>query len=142
MKRLNQIDKAFVLKKTFLFEDLNLEQLFALASKIESHSLDKGEYIFKDNQSALHIYIIASGSIHLLNPKGELLTHLREGDIFGDEALLNDQTHQYQAKSAEKSHLLALTKKSLSTIISECPSVALNLLEAFARHIPFRHGVC
>lgn len=136
----NQIEKAFLLKKTFLFADLNLEHLLAIANKIDVQILDKNEYIFKNKQSALHIYIIAKGNIQLLDENNQILIELSEGDLFGDEALFNDQIHQYQAKCITKCHLLTLTKKHLTAIISECPTVAINLLEAFAKQITFRHA--
>lgn len=141
MKLPNDIEKAFLLKKTFLFADLSLEQLFAIANKIETLEIEANEYIFKNNQTALHIYIIARGNIDLISPEQEILISLGEGDLFGDEALFNDQVHQYLAKTTSKSHLLALTKKHLTAIIAECPSVAINLLEAFARQITFRHSL-
>ena len=140
MKLLNQIEKAFLLKKTFLFDDLNLEHLFAIASKLDLQILNANEYIFKNDQSPLHLYIIAKGTIQLLDPANNVLTQLGEGDLFGDEALFNDQQHQYMSKTITKCQLLTLSKKHLATIISECPSVAINLLEAFAKHIPFRHA--
>lgn len=140
MKLPNQIEKAFLLKKTFMFADLSLDQLFAIAAKLDVQVLDQNEYIFKNNQSALHIFIISKGTIELMNPNGDVLTRLSEGDLFGDEALFNDRIHLYQAKAATKCHLLTLTKKHLTAIISECPSVAINLLEAFARQITFRHA--
>lgn len=139
MKLPNQIEKAFLLKKTFLFEDLSLDHLFAIANKIDVLTLNEKEFIFKNNQSALHIYIIAAGQIQLIDKNDEVLIELSVGDLFGDEALFNDQVHQYHAKCTSKCHLLMLTKKHLTAIISECPSVAINLLEAFARQITFRH---
>lgn len=140
MKLPNQVEKAFLLKKTFLFAGLSLEHLFAIANKMDIVSLDKKEYIFRSNQSALHIYIIAKGKIELVDENNEILIELGEGDLFGDEALFNDQIHQYQARALTPCQLLTLTKKHLTAIISECPSVAINLLEAFARKITFRHA--
>lgn len=141
MKLPNQIEKAFLLKKTFLFADLNLEHLFAIADKIDIQELDKNEFIFKNNQTALHVFIIAKGSIQLIDADDQILIELGEGDLFGDEALFNDKSHQYKAKCTSDCQLMTLTKKHLTAIISECPSVAINLLEAFARQITFRHAV-
>ena len=140
MRLPNQIEKAFLLKKTFLFADLNLEHLFAIANKIEIQVLNRGDYVFKDNQNALHMYIIEKGQIQLIDKDSNLLIELGEGDLFGDEALFNDQLHQYQARCSSNCHLLTLTKKHITAIISECPSVAINLLEAFASQITFRHA--
>ena len=140
MRLPNQVEKAFLLKKTFMFADLSLDHLFAIANQIEILTLDKNEFIFKNNQSALHIYIIANGQIELMNENNDVLIELNPGDLFGDEALFNDQAHKYHAKSKSKCQLLTLTKKHLTAIISECPSVAINLLEAFARQITFRHA--
>lgn len=140
MKLPNQVEKAFLLKKTFLFSGLSLDHLFAIAHKMDIVTLEENEFIFKNNQSALHIYIIAKGKIELVDENNDTLIELGEGDLFGDEALFNDQIHQYQAKGLTSCQLLTLTKKHLTAIISECPSVAINLLEAFARKITFRHA--
>ena len=141
MKHLNLIEKAFLLKKTFLFADLELESLLSIAGNLESSNVKASQYMFKTNQSAFQLYIIESGTMVLLDSDDEPLIELNSGDLFGDEALFKDQVHQYHAQAKVDSRLLSLTKKHLTTIIAECPSVAINLIEAFARQVNFRHPI-
>jgi len=65
-----------------------------------------------------------------MNPFQELHT----GSFFGYEALFRDGKHCYHARAKTHGHLLAVTKKQLTVIIGECPSVAIRLLEAFSKH--------
>lgn len=131
MKTLNLIEKAFLLKKTSLFSEINLDNLVAIAEKLDSVSLGENQYIFQENQPPLFMYILAHGEIKLSTSH----TPLKPGDSFGEVALFKNQKHTSYAQALTECHLLALTKKHLSAIIAECPSVAIKLLEDFAKII-------
>ncbi len=138
MKHLSLIEKAFFLKKTKLFEELDLDLLLAVADKISQDIYDKGEKVFLPNQVANRIYFIAQGSVKLVGPAKENLTSLKKGDFFGDESLFNEKPRAYGAICSEDSLILTISRSHLHTIISECPSVAIALLRSFATLLPCR----
>lgn len=135
---LNLIEKAFLLKKTALFNELDLDLLLTIAEKLESCVLTKGGHIFQAGQEAKQMYLITQGRVHIFNPERVLIAELSEGEFFGDEALLNEKPRGYTALAASDLSLLTLSRSHLLTIISECPTVALGLLEAYAAKVPFR----
>jgi CRP/FNR family cyclic AMP-dependent transcriptional regulator len=138
MRNLNLIDKAFLLKKTALFGSLDLDILLSIADKMESLHYHPQDPIFQIHQDAHRMYLILSGHISICDSQGSEIAQLKAGDFFGDEAIFSEKKRAYSATSASRVELLALTRSHLLSIIQECPSVALSLLEAYANQQPFR----
>lgn len=139
MKPLSLIEKAFFLKKVKLFADLDLDLLLAIAEKLHDDDYDQGEKIFSHSQAANRVYLIVQGSVQILDEKMRPLAVLSASDFFGDESLFNEQTRSYSATCKSDAHLLALSRSHLLSVISECPSVAVSLLQLFAQQLPCRY---
>ena len=138
MKKLTLIDKAFILKKTPLFESLDLDLLLPIADKLTLLHFDTGDNIFSINDDAKRMYFIAKGTVEILSQEKQMISILEEDDFFGDEAIFSEKPRAYHAFSKKDSTLLALSRTNLLTIISESPSVAISLLQIYASLIPFR----
>lgn len=136
--KLNLIDKAFLLKKTSLFAALDLDLLLSIADKMESTSFRPSDTIFQLDQDAHRMYLIISGQVLILNRNKEQIAELSPGDFFGDESMFNEKCRAYGACCKTKVELLTLSRSHLLSIINECPSVALALLESYTTHLCFR----
>lgn len=136
--KLNLIDKAFLLKKISLFESLDLDLLLTIADRLELTIHRPGEFIFRCHQEAHQMYFIVSGRVLIQEEKGNKLAELLPHDFFGDEALFHETSRAYQAISIDTLTLLSLSRAHLFTILLECPSVAISLLEAYTHHPHFR----
>ena len=130
------IDKALFLKTTLLFEELEFDTALAVADRLESLELAKGETLFKEGDSAAGIYFVFEGSVRL-DASGHI-EELEVSDFFGDESLFADGPRAYSCESTEKSRLLLLSKTHLFTLLSECPSVATRLLCLYASQVSLR----
>lgn len=124
MKKIGLIDKAFLLKRTLLFANVDLDIILASADKLGVTTWDPEEVIFEKGDEATRMYFIAKGQVQC----GDTL--LGQASFFGDEALFNERPRAYKAHSVGDTTLLTLSKTNLMTIISECPSVAVGLLQA------------
>lgn len=133
------IEKAFFLKKVRLFSDLDLELLLAIAEKLHEDDYDSGEKIFGPGQVANRIYFIQEGIVQVCDERMKPFCELHPSDYFGDESLFNEQTRNYGVVCKTDSLFLTLSRSHLLSIISECPSVAVSLLQAYAQQIPCRH---
>jgi CRP-like cAMP-binding protein len=133
------IEKAFFLKKVRLFSDLELELLLAIAEKLHEDDYDAGEKIFIPGQVANRIYFIEEGSVQICDERMKPFSELGRGDYFGDESLFNEQPRSYAAFAKTDSLFLTLSRSHLLSIISECPSVAVSLLQTYSQQIPCRH---
>ncbi len=129
------IEKAFFLKKIRLFNELELELLLAIAEKLHEDDYDADEKIFSTGQVANRIYFIVEGQVEILDEKSRVLAKLNNGHYFGDESLFNEQPRAYAAICKTDTILLSLSRSHLLSIISECPSVAVALLQSYAKQL-------
>lgn len=138
MRRTTLIDKAFLLKKSPLFKDLDLDLLLSIAEKIQILEYKENHIIFNANQKAEHLFFIISGSVEVINLDQKSCAKLNENDFFGEESLFNERPREYTTKALSNALLFSLSRGYILKIIAECPSVALNLLRSFAEPIGFR----
>lgn len=132
------IEKAFFLKSLRLFNELELELLLAIAEKQHFDEYDAGEKIFSSGQVANRIYFIVQGEVEILDPNGKTLGIIGDLQFFGDESLFNEQPRAYCAICKKETHVLSLSRSHLLSIISECPTVAVALLQTYSQRMPCR----
>jgi signal-transduction protein with cAMP-binding, CBS, and nucleotidyltransferase domain len=133
------IEKAFFLKKTRLFNELDLEILLAIAEKLYEDAYDADEKVFTSGQVANRIYLIEQGVVQIFDEHHKLRCELQAGDYFGDESLFNEQPRAYAAICKTDTLFLTLSRSHLLSIISECPSVAVALLHSYSQLLPCRY---
>jgi CRP/FNR family transcriptional regulator len=139
MKPFSLIEASLFLKNVPLFRELELDILLAIADKIYQETYEKNDVIFDTNQKANKIYFIGKGKVWLMDEKKENKKILQQEEFFGEEPLFNRLPRTYQAIADEQTLILSLTKSHLLTIISECPSVAIALLESYTKQTKNRH---
>jgi CRP-like cAMP-binding protein len=138
MKPFSLIEKTFFLKKIRLFAELDFELLLSIAEKMHDDDYDANEKVFTAGQVANRIYFIAHGTVELTDSKMRPLGELSVGDCFGDESLFNDTPRAYAAVCKTDALLLTLSRSHLLSIISECPSIAVSLLQSYSQALPCR----
>jgi CRP/FNR family cyclic AMP-dependent transcriptional regulator len=138
MRPLNLIDKAFLLKKTRLFGSLDLDLLLTISDKMEILLFKKGAKIVNFDQEAHRMYLIVEGKVVIFDRHQKLLAELGSSEFFGDEAMFHEKPYAYQAMCLSDVTLLALSRSHLLSIIMECPTVAISLLETYTANITFR----
>lgn len=139
MKPPSLIEKAFFLKKVRLFSELEFELLLSIAEKVHEDDYDANEKVFTVGQAANRIYLIERGVVELFDDRGRTLIELEAGDFFADESLFNENPRAYGAICKTNAILYTLSRSHLLSIISECPTVAIALLQIYAGAIPCRH---
>lgn len=132
------IEKAFFLKSLNLFNELELELLLAIAEKQHFDEYDADEKIFSCGQVANRIYFIINGEVEIFDSQGKIITSIGSLQFFGDESLFNEKPRSYSAICKKDTHLLSLSRSHLLSIISECPSVAVALLQTYSQKLPCR----
>lgn len=133
MKPFSLIEKAFFLKKVKIFADLDLDLLLAIAEKLHHDEYDQNDHVFSLNQAANRMYLIVQGSIQILDERLRPVSELSAGDFFGDESIFNEQPRSYFAICKTDAHLLIMSRSHLMSVISECPSVAVALLQCYSQ---------
>lgn len=138
MRQLTLIDKAFLLKRTPLFGMLDLDLLLVISDKLETVQMDHDDYIFAVGEVATRMYFIVKGAIEIKDEQNRVLAQLRTPDFLGDESIFSEKPRGYSASAKTDALLLSLSKTNLLTIISECPQVAVGLLQCYTSYNKFR----
>ena len=86
------------LKEQPLFSALTLRELRILKRVLHERAYFPGEVIFKSG-SSIGFYMILSGEVHIFygdsqKEEKNLVNRLKQGDFFGEMALVQDQVYQ------------------------------------------------
>ena len=121
---MNLIDKAFLLKKTFLFASLDMDVLLSIADKSEDMLFKASSEIFSEGQPSFSLYVIAEGCVRIFAKEPAINTRLKPLDCFGEESFFNSKPREYSAEAITLVKTLVLNKGQFLSIVEECPSVA------------------
>ena len=138
MNTLTLIEKAFFLKRSLLFSELDLDLVLAIADKADERHFKTKETIFCLNQDAHRLYVIVEGGVTIYNEEQTPLTSLIPPDFFGDESLFNQEARGYSVEANKETILLTISRTHLIEIMLECPQVAICLIRDYAAVTTFR----
>lgn len=137
-----------VLEENILFRGLTTRELRFVASIVHIRNYRAGETIFNQGQSGVGMYIIESGTVsitaHPENREGHhdevTLTTLKEGDFFGELALVEEHGKRSASAIAQtESRLIGFFKPNLLDIIQRQPStgvkIAMSLSEVLGKRL-------
>ncbi len=110
------VDFAAVLRaanaigKSKLFKGLPPERLSSLASKFVPRALPAGTDVVKFGDEGHEFFLIARGEVEVLSGEGKLLTTLKDGDHFGEIALLRSVPRTATVRTTADCLVLALSR--------------------------------
>ena len=120
----NENDGLVKLLNSPLFRSLSankLQQLITSAQKVE---VDRDFVVIKDHSPATHLYIVESGYFSL-NPSDTtrhdddmmIANDLRSGDVFGEDAILDNGLYTYSVVAKSHGTLLKLSRSRIFDVI-------------------------
>jgi signal transduction histidine kinase len=130
--------KQFLNSLSF-FNDLNGQQIRAIAERANLAYFDTGFELFKQGDAANALYIVIFGFVTMMKEseqdgrimKDELFMYER-GRLFGELGLLVDQTRAASGIVTESSGLIILTRPKFQELVSEHPQIILSLFKYIA----------
>jgi len=130
---------AELLKEVPLFEELSLDDLETMSPLFIERKYKKGTILFFEGDPGDDFFIIKSGLVKIYRIdefKEIILALFREGDFFGDMALIHKQMKRSAtAETLEPTTLYVLQRSEFSRFLVKCPQLALKLLETLAERL-------
>ena len=121
-----------ILSNTSIFSGLPEDQLEKISSITVGRHLQKGESIFSEGDDGNGFFIVASGLVKIYKLSSEGKEHILHvfgpGEPFGEVAVFTGQPFPANAEAIAKSHLLFFPKSDFIRLISDNPSLSLNML--------------
>ena len=133
------MNKLELLKRVTAFSRLSDEQLVLLARSIGSQTFQRDEIIFHQGSICSTRYVIVVGQVRIYTTSAagqELtVTLFRDGDFFGEMALLDGQPRAASAEAMGHTTTLTLHRAAFLHTIDACPPIAASVLEVMAARI-------
>ena len=139
-----------ILSVTDIFDTFTETQLQLVAALCESQTYQTGDILLRENDQTTEMYVIARGGVEvIMNPtfvsndvtEGEMvvLTELRQGQVFGEVALVDQgmrsaTIHVSQANTV----LLRIARKRLMQLCDTYPELGYKLMKNLAADLAFK----
>ena len=126
------------LRENILFKDLSGRELRLVENIVNIRTYRPGEVIFRQGDAGVGMYLISKGSVNVyieeINPANSSVTTsqvttLKDGDFFGDLALVDpDNRRSASTIAAEETILIGFFKPDLVEIAERTPSAGVKIL--------------
>lgn len=124
------------LKANLLFKNLTDSELKLVESIINVRHYQPSEHVFHQNELGVGMYIICKGAVDIVaeqytdnDKKFSFITKLKEGDFFGELALVEyDGKRSASAYAVGETVLIGFFKPALLEIIKRNPTAGVKIL--------------
>ena len=124
----------------FLFERLSALQLERVAAIPGEQHIQKGQWLFREDEEANHFYLIKEGAIELLTVVDEKIeipismVRAKNG-CFGISALVPPFRYSLSARAADDSNLLVFRREDLEKLKQEDPGLVCIMMNNLAEKL-------
>lgn len=138
----DQADLREILKNIPLFSQLSKRDITSLFNIIHNRSYVAGEYVFHQGDPGIGLYIIREGEVRIERKleKNEVipLAKFRDGDFFGELALVDNEKRSASAIAESDVKLAVIFKPDLDDFISRFPKKGVKILQGIAHVVSVR----
>ncbi|MFO7839717.1 MAG: Crp/Fnr family transcriptional regulator [Desulfosalsimonadaceae bacterium] len=125
--------------RSVLFRDLPSHHLEAVAAISVEKRVEKNELIFAEGDQGKGFYIVENGQVKIyklsVEGKEQILHIFGPGEPFGEVPVFSGDVFPASAEAVEKSLLLYFPRDRFIGLITEDPTLALNMLAVLSRRL-------
>jgi CRP/FNR family transcriptional regulator, cyclic AMP receptor protein len=130
------LEARLFLGKLALFADLSEASLQTLARACQSTKVEKGQFIFFQDDPSEKVFLVRSGLISIIlesvDGRKLVINEMHSGDFFGELGPLTSQTRSSSAIARIDSELLVISRAVFMAILDVEPALVRHLLEMTA----------
>jgi CRP-like cAMP-binding protein len=124
------------LQKTVLFREFTRQEMDEFLDLLDPVTVEAGAVVVKQDEKGDCMYIVVSGQCRVLHHRGGdyvELAALKDGDFFGELALVDEGPRSADVIAVTDTALLKITQAVISAVAGVYPSAAFKLLIAIGR---------
>ncbi|MBO3458334.1 Crp/Fnr family transcriptional regulator [Aetokthonos hydrillicola Thurmond2011] len=135
----NQSEFVNFLNQTQMFQGLSQEHLGRISDIAIAQLYNKGDMIFHQGDEAKGFFVVKSGRVKVFKQsadgKEQILHVFGLGDHFAEVPAFDGKCYPASAAGIEKTELLFFPRTSFLELLEKQPTLAVNMLKSFARHL-------
>jgi len=124
--------KIKFIRKLAIFRDLSHDCLRTVATSLKQEFYSPGQYIVKSGAEGEEMFIIAHGEVEVSREE-QFLVSLKNGQVFGEIALVEKTTRNADVVSQTYSDLYVLTREDYFTITERFPELKERMLSIYQK---------
>lgn len=122
-----------------IFRGLSEDSMIQIRKIAKDKFYDKGRIVFSEGDDGDGFYVVAGGRVKVFKISAEGKEHILHiygpGNPFGEVPVFSGQKFPANAQTLIKSHLLFFPRQSFVDLISQNPSLAMNLLAVLSKRL-------
>jgi CRP-like cAMP-binding protein len=122
-----------------LFNGLPDDQVSAIRQIAVEKQYNKGQTIFSEGDETKGLFVVVDGRVKIYKVSSEGKEHIlhifEAGQSFGEVTVFTGQQFPANAQTLSKSRLLILPRKAFVGLVTDNPSLALNLLAIMSKKL-------
>jgi hypothetical protein len=119
--------KCQVLDKIPLFQELDNSFIEEVALNLKPDVYTPGEFICKEGQESDKMFFVIKGELLVLRQDGSVINILKDGDFFGEIALLNNQIRSASVQAVTYCDLYILEKEAFIYLLERYPEIGAHI---------------
>jgi CRP/FNR family cyclic AMP-dependent transcriptional regulator len=137
-----QVKEKDVLSQVYLFRELTPGEMERVLTISKEKKVKKNEIIFREGDIGDAFYLIVTGSVRISTMVPgvgeEALTILKEGEYFGEMALIDDAPRSASAIANDDTMLFCIGKDDFRKLLERQTDIAYKLLWIFTKTLSAR----
>jgi len=131
------VEKVLILQRVEIFAAMPATILVEIAAHLQDRFTPAGAIIFRQGAPGDSIYFIVTGAVEALDGE-RVFTHMGEGEIFGEMALLDGEPRTATIRTSEPTHLLSLDQTPFYELMDEHIEIARGVIHVLAQRLRAR----
>jgi CRP/FNR family cyclic AMP-dependent transcriptional regulator len=132
--RLGKDGKIELLKKVPLFSKLNKHGLQDVAHIADELDLPAGKEMATEGDRGREFFVLLEGEAEVTR-RGERINTMREGDFFGEIALVTKMPRTASVTATSDVRVLVITERDFDALLKKSPEVGRSVAEALAERV-------
>lgn len=132
-------DLATLLERVVLFRNMPYDMLRELGRQLRSVSYRAQTDIFHAGDQGATMYIILRGAVKIFVPaidgREVVLAVHRDGDIFGEMALLDDEPRSASASTMEDTEMFSLNRADFNNVLNKHPQALRAIIDVLVERL-------
>jgi len=122
------------------FDQNSIAELLSHFQFEHIHDLGFKSYKFKDviikkGQPGTHLYIIVAGRVEILDEAGNIISHLSNGEVFGEMSLISGNPVGATVRAVLPTTMFRLDSKDFKRILSKFPELQLYFTQLLTQRL-------
>lgn len=126
--------KVKFIRKLAIFRELSHECLRSIALRLKQEFYTPGQYIVKSGDEGEEMFIISHGEVEV-SRDGQYLVSLKNGQVFGEIALLEKTTRNADVISQSYSDLYLLKRQDYFAIVEIYPELGERMQGIYEKRV-------